>query len=224
MRCSLPAMLVLMGCAATAPGADAPLGDSARQGPDGAADASASPSDSSSVVDHSVPDLPPELPDNRVSADIALPGLDLADLADVEVVDALPYFDVRYEMFADAVDDAADATLDAGPELPANLPPIPKLFYEIELSVWVEVKAGDTVVRPLDADINWGACSSHDPDGEIVYIRLSHSYSEVIQGNGEPCGEHDQFDKEPHNNVPAYLLVRDDDGAESKLNFFYTTN
>jgi len=121
----------------------------------------------------------------------------------------------------DAADDDG-AGLDADGETGANLPPIPLLSFEIELNKWVVVNEGDTVWRPLDADINWNACASYDPDGAVAEIWLKTAGTTQLLGPTVVCQEHTQSDHSPKD-VSAYLLVRDDNGAEAKLSFKYKT-
>lgn len=104
-----------------------------------------------------------------------------------------------------------------------NEPPIARLAYEIELNVWIPVQDGDMVVRPLNLDINWDACASADPDGVVVRIVLDNGLTSVLLGNGIECGEHDETNHDPRNDRPSFLLVTDDDGAQTKLNFIYRT-
>ncbi len=109
-----------------------------------------------------------------------------------------------------------------GPDLP-NQPPVPVLFYEIDLNIWVPVREGDVVVRPLDSDINWGACTSYDPDGTIVRITLIDGLTTQIQRPGGECIlEHTETNHDPRDLV-ASLRVEDNDGAVSTLRFTYRT-
>jgi hypothetical protein len=104
-----------------------------------------------------------------------------------------------------------------------NIPPVAKLAYEIDLNVWITVNEGDTVVRPLDSDINWFACASFDRDGEIVEMWLDNGLTTLLAGDSVDCGEQDETNHDPRDGRRSFLLVRDDAGAETKLNFIYQT-
>lgn len=149
--------------------------------------------------------------------------------ADAAIEDALEEADAP-GVEADAAaapDDATSETIDAEARQPdaalPNLLPIPRLSYEIELNVWVTVNEGDTVVRPLEADINWLACASYDPDGSVAEIWLHNGKTTKLQGGTVECGEHTETDHEPRDDVASRLRVVDDDGGESELSFTYRT-
>lgn len=114
------------------------------------------------------------------------------------------------------------STADAEPDGPSNLPPVPLLSYEIELNQWVVVHDGDTVVRPLDLDINWNVCASYDPDGTVAEIWLKTTSLKQLFGPGVACQEYTESDHAPQS-LSGYLLVRDDQGKETKLTFKYQT-
>lgn len=97
------------------------------------------------------------------------------------------------------------------------------LLHEIEPNVWVLVRPGDTVVRPLDADSNRDACSSQDPDGAVAEIWPGGGATSQLFGPGIPCVGFTETDHSLRNDLPSYLLVIDDQGAETRLCFTYRT-
>ena len=113
---------------------------------------------------------------------------------------------------------------DAGSDAASNAPPVPILFYEIVTNEWVQVHPGDTVTRPVNFDINWGACSSYDPDGTIVEVWLFDGRLTQLAGPSLDCiQEYTVQLHDPISNLGAYLLVKDNNGTVGELDFVYTT-
>jgi hypothetical protein len=119
--------------------------------------------------------------------------------------------------------DAGSSPDDAGSDASLNQPPVPDLWYEIITGVWVQVDPGDTVVRPLKEGINWGACDSYDPDGHVTEIWLYDGHLTQLMGPSLTCIL--EYLEQYHDsvNVDAYLLVIDDRGAQTRLDFAYVT-
>jgi hypothetical protein len=130
--------------------------------------------------------------------------------------------DAAADAAIDAELDAAGSDADADADAPIGLPPVPLLSYEIELNKWVVVNEGDTVVRPVALDINWNTCASHDPDGTVTEIWLKTTSLKQLLGPGVACQEYTETDHDPQS-LSGYLLVKDDQGNQSKLSFKYKT-
>ena len=116
------------------------------------------------------------------------------------------------------------AELDAGADAATNVPPIPVLWYELTKNKWYPVNAGDTVTRPVNEYINWSVCDSYDPDGTVTEIWLYDGVLTQLKGPQLDCIlEYIETFLTPVVNQPSYVLVIDNQGAQSTLDFTYQT-
>lgn len=125
------------------------------------------------------------------------------------------------------VGDLVDEVVEDAEDAHSNQPPVATLYYEIELNEWHPVSSRGTVTRPLEKNINWDACTSSDPDGEVSEIWLHHAGAVgrgwQLMGEDMPCGEFDEPERAERDRALSYLLVIDDEGAETRLYFYYET-